>query len=139
MTTTISRSYSPVLSVKADQKTIVSQLFRSLKSGKVCRVCFFVNGDKHFHGLHYVVNVDRIRTLDTLCAELSRLLVTVVSLLLSSINGIFFSFIEQLKATHFCLIVCVANDVWVDWKINFFPLIDLVLFQLTKICFSSNF
>lgn len=52
----------------------------TLNTNKVCRVCFFVNGDRHFRGLNYVVNLDRVKTLDLLCADLSRILVSVVSL-----------------------------------------------------------
>lgn len=52
--------------------------FLSSKS-KAFRCRFFVNGDKHFNGIYYVINLDRLRTLDSLCTELSRILVDVVS------------------------------------------------------------
>lgn len=52
--------------------------FSSSKS-KAFRCRFFVNGDKHFNGIYYVINLDRLRTLDSLCTELSRILVNVVS------------------------------------------------------------
>ncbi|OTF81312.1 hypothetical protein BLA29_007003, partial [Euroglyphus maynei] len=66
----------PSLSMKkstaATSKTMVKK--RS-KSAFRCR--FFVNGDRHFIGIYYVINIDRLRTLDSLCRELSRILVNV--------------------------------------------------------------
>lgn len=59
-------------------------------SSRHLRITLYVNGDRHFPGRPYVINLDRIKTLDLLCAELSRLLVSVVSWL--TFFNFFFNF-----------------------------------------------
>ena len=53
--------------------------FRGASSQRHLRITLYVNGDRHFPGRPYVINLDRIKTMDLLCAELTRLLVSVVS------------------------------------------------------------
>lgn len=71
---TKSSSADPFSSVPSLHRLLIDKI-----PAKVCRVRFFANGDRFFSGLSYVVNLERIRTLDLLCADLSRLLVNLVS------------------------------------------------------------
>lgn len=80
VTTVADRVASPTTTTTttaAGTSSALSNQFRN-NNNSVYRLHFFVNGDRHFTGLHYVANVDRLRTLDSLCAELSRILITVV-------------------------------------------------------------
>jgi hypothetical protein len=41
---------------------------------KAKRIKFYLNGDKFFKGLIYIFNLDKIRTFDAICEDLTRVL-----------------------------------------------------------------
>lgn len=73
-----SNDYQLLNQTSSSSSSLQTIINKSVNRSKVFRCRFFVNGDKHFAGLCYVINIDRLRTFDALCAELSRLLIDVV-------------------------------------------------------------
>lgn len=79
------------------------------------RIHFYVNGDRHFRGIPYVLNIDRIKTIDLLCRELSRILVFVKTLpsgvryILNSTDGQPLNSIQQLLELNRSYYICSST------------------------------
>nr|XP_046919044.1 probable serine/threonine-protein kinase clkA [Dermatophagoides farinae] len=105
----------PALSMqKSTTTTSTTKTMVKKRSKSAFRCRFFVNGDRHFIGIYYVINIDRLRTLDSLCRELSRILVNVktlpsgVRIIFNCNDGMKINSIQQFRHNeNYC---CSSNE-----------------------------